>query len=250
MELFKREIGQAKVTPTGAGWRLEIPAGDQTRYRLAQLDDYVVTGRNRFLHKPPWEMRLRARASEAGLPGTWGFGIWNDPFGLSLGFGGTAWRIPALPQTAWFFHAGASNWLSLKDDGTPGDGFFAGTFRSLRLPTGFFLAGAPAIPFLAWRLTSRLLRRLAARFIRQQGHPVETDVIQWHEYSIVWQAEKCIFSVDGVEVLRTTLAPPSPLGLVIWIDNQYARWTPEGRIGYGTLANPAAWIEVEDLIVE
>jgi hypothetical protein len=38
--------------------------------------------------------------------------------------------------------------------------------------------------------------------------------------------------------------------LVIWIDNQFAAWTPEGRVNNGTLENPAAWMEIERLDVK
>ena len=41
--------------------------------------------------------------------------------------------------------------------------------------------------------------------------------------------------------------PTPPLGLVLWIDNQFAAWTPEGRLGYGVLENAAAWMEIEEL---
>jgi len=54
--------------------------------------------------------------------------------------------------------------------------------------------------------------------------------------------------VDGAEILRTPLAPRGPLGLVLWIDNQYAAWRPDGRLGFGTLANPAAWLEIENIV--
>jgi len=84
---------------------------------LAQLDDYARTPRSRLSHTPPWTLQVRARASSVDLPGTWGFGLWNDPFGLSLGFGGgKPLRLPTLPQTAWFMQASRPNWLSLRDD--------------------------------------------------------------------------------------------------------------------------------------
>ena len=70
---------------------------------------------------------------------------------------------------------------------------------------------------------------------------------EWHDYRLLWETNKCRFEVDGREVLRTSVSPPAPLGLVLWIDNQYARWTREGRIGYGVLANPAAWMEITGL---
>ena len=251
LELFPRQAGNSRVSPIENGWRLEIPAGDRHNYRLAQLDDYVLSRRDlRFLHTPPWQVWLRARVSQPNLPGTWGFGLWNDPFGFALGFGGTSRHIPTLPQTAWFFHAGEPNWLSLRDGTAPGSGFFAGTFRSARIPSPLFIAGVPAIPLLAWRPSSRWLRRLASRIIHQDGNLVDVDVTQWHDYSIRWDAGECSFEVDGQRVLSTPVSPPSPLGLVIWIDNQYARWTPEGRLGYGVLENPSAWLEIKGLKVK
>jgi hypothetical protein len=249
-ELFHREIGGGRVIRTEAGWRLEMPPGDRQRYRLAQLDDYVVSGRGRFKHIAPREVRLRAKTSQSNLPGTWGFGIWNDPFGFSIGFGGHPWRIPALPQTAWFFHAGPPNWISLDDQHSPGDGFFAGTFRSTRIPAPALILGAPAIPFLAWKRTSRWLRNLARRFIRQEGKSIDLDATLWHEYSIQWDENHCDFKIDGNQILTTAISPPSPLGLVIWMDNQYARWTREGHLGYGLSENPAAWMEVENLVIK
>jgi hypothetical protein len=56
--------------------------------------------------------------------------------------------------------------------------------------------------------------------------------------------------VDGRTVLETALSPEPPLGLVIWVDNQYAALPPDGKFHYGTLPNPeAAWIEVKELLV-
>jgi hypothetical protein len=75
------------------------------------------------------------------------------------------------------------------------------------------------------------------------------DASSWHDYKIEWQPSLCRFSVDDIPVLETPLAPSAPLGLVIWIDNQYAAWGPENRPGYGTLANPAAWMEIASLSI-
>jgi hypothetical protein len=273
------------VSPTADGWRMEIPAGPRGGYRLAQLDNYMHLPRRAFYWNPsltPLEPRgvalsLRARLSDSALPGTWGFGLWNDPFGFAIGFGGTARRLPALPNTAWFFHASPENHLSLQPchceelsdeaipsqvqeiasggqktperprNDTPANGFFAGTFRSPRWPSLLLAPALLALPFIAIRPLSRLLRRLASRIVRQDGSAVSVDVTQWHEYSIRWQGEVVVFAVDGEEILRTPLAPRGPLGLVLWIDNQYAAWTPEGHVGYGTLENPAAWLEISDL---
>ena len=192
---------------------------------------------------------MHARLSSADLPGTWGFGFWNDPFGFSLGFGGKPGQLPALPRTAWFMHASPPNWLSFQDDSEtiPANGFFAGTFQSPGLPSILFAPGLLAVPVCAIRPVSRLLRKLANRIIRQDAVKVKLDVTLWHEYSIQWLPESCAFSVDGSEILHTPCSPHPPLGLVLWIDNQYAAWTPEGQLRYGTLENPSAWMEIERL---
>ena len=253
IDLSPRQTGSATVYRTIAGWRLDLPAGPHRTYRLAQLDDYASMPRNRLKHAPLWTFQVRARASGEELPGTWGFGLWNDPFGLSLGFGGGhPGRLPTLPQTAWFMHASPPNWLSLRDDPEriPANGFFAGTFRSPRIPTFLFAPGLLALPLCAIRPISRFLRWLASRIIQQDATRVDLDVTQWHEYSIQWLPESCLFSVDGNAILRTNCSPRHPLGLVIWIDNQFAAWTPEGRLRYGTLGNNDAWMEIEKLSIQ
>jgi hypothetical protein len=59
-----------------------------------------------------------------------------------------------------------------------------------------------------------------------------------------------IFLVDGVRVLETEVSPDGRLGVVIWIDNQYAALPPDGRMRYGTLENPErAWIEIKQFQV-
>jgi hypothetical protein len=248
-ELSPRHAGGAAVHPIPGGWRLEMPPGGARLYRLAQLDDYARTLRSRLKHGPPWNFSLRARVSQPDLPGTWGFGLWNDPFGLSLGFGGKPARLPALPQTAWFFHASPPNWLSLKE-GIPGDGFFASTIHSPGIPTLLLAPALAALPLCAVRPISRFFRRLAGGIIRQAGARINADVTQWHTYSIVWQNEGCTFYLDGDEILSTPISPRPPLGLVIWIDNQFAAWTPLGEFGYGTLENPAAWLEIQDVTIQ
>jgi hypothetical protein len=244
--LDARSNGEGKVIPTGNGWRLEIPAGDKLGYRLAQVDNYARRGRKNFPHGFPLEIRLRARVSAQTIPGTWGLGLWNDPFGLSFGFGGRKKQLPALPQVAWFMHASQPNWLELQDGSSPANGFFAGSIESRKLASGWFVPGIPFLPLFTLRPFSRLVRRLASRFlIQQSGSCVDVDVTGWHEFSIRWLEQECRFSVDGMEILKTSISPLPPLGLVIWIDNQFAAWTPSGRIAYGTLDNQHAWMEVE-----
>jgi hypothetical protein len=241
-----RYTAGASVNQTENGWRLEITPGARGTYRLAQIDDYVVLRRRQFQHAPPWRMRMQAKVSAPNLPGTWGFGLWNDPFGFSLGFGRTEGRLPVLPNAAWFFHASRSNWLSLRDD-VPANGFFAGTWNSPRIPSLLLAPALITLPLLLIKPFSRLLRRLTAKIVVQDAAPIPIDVISWHEYSIDWLHDFLEFKIDGETCLKTNVLPRPPLGLVLWIDNQFAAWTPEGRLGYGTLDSPNASLEIKSL---
>ena len=138
--------GQVEAKGQGA-WKLQIPAGPGGRYRLAQLDDYARLRRQEYRWRAPFRMELQARASAETLPGTWGFGFWNDPFGMALLSGAEPLRLPALPNTAWFFIASPPNYLSLRDD-LPADGALAATFRSPRLPAILFAPAALGLPLL------------------------------------------------------------------------------------------------------
>ncbi len=259
---------------------MDVPAGDASAYRFAQLDDYTSLPRGRFSSRPPLTLSLRARASGNSIAGTWGFGLWNDPFGLSLGFGGNPFRLPTLPNAIWFFHASPENWLSFSGRSSrpnqradsevfakhpvrarlraksgdfairPGNGFLAQTFRSPNIPSVFLgLAGIPAFPFLATRRTRKWLRRLAGCVVREDGVRLSVDAAQWHVYRLEWSPTRSAFWVDNALALETSVNPRPPLGLVIWLDNQFAAFTPEGKIGFGVLAGEAAWLEVEDIVL-
>ena len=89
---------------------------------------------------------LQARASHQEIPGTWGFGLWNDPFGMKLGFGGKH-LLPALPNAAWFFFASPPNHLSLRND-LPANGALAATFRSPPIPAWVFTPTILTLPLL------------------------------------------------------------------------------------------------------
>ncbi len=229
-------------------WRLEIPAGKKGTYRLAQLDDYTCLPRGKFLWQPPVHLYLQARISASNLPGTWGFGLWNDPFTFSFGLGGMARRFPALPNAAWFFFATPPNYLSFRND-LPAQGFLAQAFSSPKLPTWLMAIGSLAAPLLMISPTAQLLRSLARRFIREDSTLVSLDMAAWHEYELVWLPGKLDLLVDGSPVLETEISPSAPLGLVCWIDNQYAALPPKGRLSYGFLANPQpAWLEVQNFV--
>jgi hypothetical protein len=201
-------------------------------------------------------LSLRARVSSDSLPGTWGFGWWNDPFGLSLGFGGSPFRLPSLPNAAWFFSASPENWLTFKSlstsgapsaQGAPGNGLLAQSFRAPKIPSPLLaLAGIPALPLLATRLTRKFLRRWAGWFIREETVRLGADPTQWHSYRLEWSPKRVVWEVDEARVLETSVSPRPPLGLVVWIDNQFAAFTPEGKLGFGVLAGEEAWLEIED----
>ena len=73
----------------------------------------------------------------------------------------------------------------------------------------------------------------------------------WHGYRLEWREKRVSFEVDNVQVFESQVSPNPPLGLVIWIDNQYAAFTPEGKIGFGVLENPEpAWLEIKDLEIK
>jgi hypothetical protein len=240
--------GSQVTTLASGGWRLEIPAGTAGHYRLAQLDDYFELPRRALLWRPPISLSLRARASQKTIPGTWGFGLWNDPFTLSLGFGG-ARRIPALPNAAWFFFASPPNYLSLRDD-LPAQGGLAAVFQSLHFPAAFMALGTVGLPLLALPPAGRLFRRMGRRVVYQDATGLPVDPIEWHMYQFNWDLDLVTFRLDGHVVLETHVTPVGPLGLVIWVDNQYAAWPPSGRLSIGTLANnQPAWIEIEELTI-
>jgi len=261
----------------GSAYRLSISSGKADQYRFAQLDDYTQISRGQFPHRFGLSLSLSARASSDSIPGTWGFGLWNDPFGLSLGFGGNPFRLPALPNAVWFFGASKESYLSFKDASTSplgldtsekstrstrparleaANGFIAQTFRSPKFHPRLILAGL-ALPF-STKMTRRILGKvidedgvqLWSHETQQQAVGVQSlsmDPTQWHRYRLDWRERRVSFEVDNVQVFVSLVSPNPPLGLVIWIDNQYAAFTPEGKIAMGVLQNEEAWLEIKDL---
>jgi hypothetical protein len=232
-----------EISRDSAHYRLSIPSGFSDLYRLAQLDDYAQTPRRRFHHRLSTSLSLSARTSSDSIAGTWGFGLWNDPFGLSLGFGGNPFRLPILPNAAWFFGASKENYLSFSDD-KPAQGFLAQTFRSPKFHPWLIPAGL-ALPF-----SRRATRRLLGKVIHDDGVALSVDVTQWHRYKLDWSLKRVSFEVDDVQVFETEGSPNPPLGLVIWIDNQYAAFTPEGKIAFGVLEGKEEWLEIKDLEIK
>jgi hypothetical protein len=226
-------------------WRLSLPPGPGGCYRLAELDDYRGLQRRSFPWHPPFQLSLRARASTPLIPGTWGFGVWNDPFGMGILSKAKGARLPVLPNAAWFFFASPPNYLSFRDD-LPAQGALAATYRSVRWPSALLAFGLPAFATLVIPAAARLLRRLAGHFVHQDAALLQLDPTEWHQFQLEWRQGSVHFHVDDRPVFQTGIVPLGPLGLVIWIDNQYAAFPPDGRLRYGTLpSQEEAWIEVQ-----
>jgi hypothetical protein len=227
-------------------YRLEIPAGAAGSYRVAQLDDTQGLQRGKFKHRAPFQVEMKARSSQRLLPGTWGLGLWNDPFGLSMPGTAGGLRLPVLPNAAWFFHASSQNYLALEDD-QPGSGWLAAVFRSLAgrpLRRPGRAGSRPAAPGSGSWL-GRLARRAGRLLVRQESARMDVNPCDWHTYRLEWQAQRVRFWVDGGLALETSCAPRPPLGLVIWIDNQFLAFRPDGSLKAGTEAIlEPAWIEV------
>jgi len=243
--LRPRHTPAASVNQTpGGGWLLTIPKGGFHQYRVAQLDDYAKSARKDFPRRLSLRLSLRARVSAASLPGTWGFGLWNDPFGLSLGFGGNPLRLPALPNAIWFFHASKENCLSFGEK--PGNGFLAQVFRSPVLSLLPLIRVGAMLPFSRTKA-----RALMNEIVEEDGVRLGVEVAEWHRYRLEWSPTRSAFWIDETLLLDSSVSPRPPLGLVIWIDNQYAAWRPDGKIGFGVLENTEpAWLEIRDLILE
>lgn len=230
---------------TQNGLRLmNLFAGD--RYTNAQIDDYAALPRHAFGWRPPLRLRLAARFSHerSALHGTAGFGFWNDPFLM------TGWRIPALPAALWFFFASPPSNMPLASD-VPGHGWKASTIDATRSQAWRWATLAPILIMLMRR--SQWRRRLWPVIQRDLGiaeTPLNLAMADWHEYVIEWRRDATLFAIDG-QVVQRGPSPRGPLGLVIWIDNQWMVATPEGHFDHGVLTvEKPQWLEVGDMLIE
>jgi hypothetical protein len=240
-------VGSGALEATGSTLLLINNRTSARRYTNAQIDDYQGLPRGRLPWRPPLTITVRARFShEAGvLSGTAGFGFWNDPFMM------TGRRRPALPRVVWFFYASPPSNMKL-DLHTPGHGWKAATLDAKRKPFLLLAPTAPlAIPLMNVNTFYRSLWPVAQRALGVSEAALEMPMTEWHGYTIEWDEERSRFSVDGQVVLESDCSPRGPLGLVMWLDNQYAVVTPWGRFGYGLLESPERqWMEVDTLSIE
>lgn len=250
----RTEIRGARVAGSGEGFRLERTGSGAPGYANAQIDDYRDLPRRDFPHRPPLRLSLSARFSHpafrAGLApgsyleGTAGFGFWNDPMMPGR------WPPVAPPSAVWFFYASPPTdapWLL----GTPGPGWKASTVYA---PASRLLSMVPLLPLVPFAGTRAGRRGIWPRLQRRFGcHGVNLDasLTEWHRYEIGWEREGCSFTVDGTVVACSPHSPPGPLGLVIWLDNQYLVLSRGGRFRWGTLSSHGdQWLEVKEIEVE
>ena len=253
---FAGELGrQWRQTTSGAG-RIDVGANGlylgndmaaARAYTNAQIDDYRGLARADFPWRPPLRLNVRARFSHASgaLTGTAGFGFWNDPFRI------TGLRAPALPQAVWFFYAGPDSDMRLALD-RPGWGWKAAVVDAR---TRGFVIAAPFLALCAplMRLP-RLRRRLWSSIQRAAGIAeavLPAAMPEWHIYTIDWRRDRVQFFVDGCLQAETPHAPAGPLGLVLWLDNQYLQISPWGHFRWGLVVKGGQqWLEFAWLAVE
>jgi len=240
-------IGVGSLQETPSGLRLASENTTTSQYSNAQLDDYATLRRSDFPWRPPVTLHVRARFShgaardgEPGLRGTAGFGFWNDFF-MSA-------RAPTLPRAVWFFYASPPSDMRF-DLETPGWGWKAATIDAIRPATPLLLASAVGvvplmnIPALYRRIWPHYQRWLG---ICERIIPVEMDA--WHSYTLEWEKSRARFSVDERVILECPHAPAGPLGLVIWLDNQYLVALPWGRLRHGLLVTEGRqWLEISEI---
>ena len=126
----------------------------------------------------------------------------------------------------------------------------AAVYRSPQWPLLPLSAGLVASPLLAFRRTRMMFRKLARYFVRQDAFNLDVDVTGWHSYGFTWEEGFVRFKLDGESEMETPISGRGPLGLVVWIDNQYAAFPPSGRFAYGTLGGKTTtWLEIRNLSV-
>ena len=251
-------VGGGRIRIDGASTRLILPPATAKQYSDAQLDDYAGLPRSAYPHRPPARLSLKARFSHrlerrpalavasTALVGTAGFGFWNNPFGAQS-------STPAFPQALWFFYASPPSEMALAFC-VPGFGCKAACIDAGRASALAWIPLAPLV-VLASR-SSRLYRALWPRAQRSLAiHERllamrEGESTDWHRYELEWRRDGACWRVDGETQLETDRSPRGPLGLVAWIDNQYARVTPQGSLRFGLLdVQCEQWLELAEVDV-
>lgn len=247
LSLHLHEVGGGRVERTGSLTRLKLVGAVRTAYSNAQLDDYTGLPRRAFPWRPPLRLTVRARYSHPAeeLRGTAGFGFWNNPIPPAMR------GLPRLPRAAWYFFSAPPSNMALAMD-VPGPGWKAATFDAAR-PAFYALAPLALPGFLLMRIPAcyRALWPLAQRAIGVSEAMLPIGMDAWHTYALEWWPKQVRFFVDGAHVHTAPCAPSGPLGFVVWLDNQYAVVTPQGRLGFGYVDMPEErWLALESVQIE
>lgn len=239
--------GSGSIRASRSGIRLANHGAASRLYTNAQIDDYRGLARAALPWRPPLRFSIRARFSHgsAQLTGTAGFGFWNDPWRT------TGLHRLALPQAIWFFYAGPQSDMRIALD-QPGWGWKASVVDT-RNPR--FLAQMPRLALAAPLMRApRLYRRLWPSFQSAAGigeQHIPAAMQDWHIYTLDWQPNCARFCLDGQPILTLPHAPTGPLGLVIWLDNQYLQVAPWGHLRWGLVEKKEdQWLEIDWLAVE
>ena len=88
-----------------------------------------------------------------------------------------------------------------------------------------------------------------SKIIDEDSVAISVDVTQWHRYRLEWSPRRVVWYVDDAPVFESPVSPNPPLGVIIWIDNQYAAFTPGGKIAFGVLEGEDEWLEVEEVVI-
>ena len=249
LEIGAGHVEQILTSNDPQSWRLRV--APSTHYADAQLDDYRGRVHREFRWSPPVRLSLSARTSIARPAGTFGFGFWNDPFSIGLGIRGSARSLPRTPQTAWFFYASPPSDMCLHHE-VPGDGWKTATLLSRPLHPALLLPGA-VMAFLGMQVRPlrRGLHALMRRFYKAEEARLHFDPSQWHSYVVDWREDRVVFLMDGEIQAVSTEPPRPPLGLVFWIDNQYAVVSPEKGMRFGVVpVDEPQWLEIADVHVQ
>jgi hypothetical protein len=232
--------GTGQIEQIDSIMRLTLPNASRETYADAQLDDYAGRSRRSFPHRPPARFAIRARFSSDAIIGTAGFGLWNHPFAPGSG-------RPALPRALWFFYASPPSNMQLALD-VPGRGWKAAVIDATKPSALLLLPFAPIALVLNQSL--KMYRRLwpfvqRNLSIAEESLPTEW-MPDWHDYAIDWEMNRARMRVDERVVLETERPPHGSMGFVMWIDNQYAIVTPQGRLKFGLLdALQPQWLEIK-----
>jgi hypothetical protein len=104
---------------------------------------------------------------------------------------------------------------------------------------------------LIFRSWLRKMRSKLNEIIQEDSAKLDLDVTQWNYYSLLWKPDSVEFFLNGKNVFSTDISPLGPLGLVIWLDNQFAAFNPSGEIKTGVLTSSTpAWMEINDLEIK